>query len=71
MPVRTDVSASGSYPLAALTANPAAAPAGGTGDAAGGWSTAANRNIAIDTINDLRTRVSEIEAVLQAAGLLA
>lgn len=71
MPVRTDVSASGAYPRPALTANPVAAPAGGTGATAGAYDTAANRNIAIATINSLRTRVAEIEAVLQAAGLLA
>lgn len=34
---------------------PAAAPAGGTGVAAGGWSSAANRNTAIDCINGIRT----------------
>ena len=71
MPLRTDVSASGSYPLAALTANPSAAPAGGTGATAGAYDNATNRDAAIATINALRTRVAEIEAVLQAAGLLA
>lgn len=33
----------------------AAAPAGGVGAAAGGWDTAANRDIAIATINAMRT----------------
>jgi hypothetical protein len=33
----------------------AAAPAGGTGIAAGGWSSAANRDIAIATLNSIRT----------------
>ena len=32
----------------------AVAPAGGTGAAAGGWDTAANRNIAITTINETK-----------------
>ena len=56
--------------LAALTAEPAAAPAGGTGAAAGGWDTAGNRDSAITTINDTRTRVGEIEARLKTFGLL-
>jgi len=34
---------------------PAAAPAGGTGATAGAWSSAANRNTAIDCINGIRT----------------
>lgn len=54
----------------ALTATSAAAPAGGTGTAAGGWDTAANRDAAIATINNLRTRVNQLEAALQALGLL-
>lgn len=32
----------------------AAAPAGGTGSAAGGWSSAANRDAAIALINEMR-----------------
>lgn len=40
---------------------PAAAPAGGTGAAAGGWDTAANRDAAIVTINDLRTMAGELK----------
>lgn len=55
---------------AALTASAAAAPAGGVGSAAGGWDTAANRDAAIATINNLRTRLNELEARLQAYGLL-
>ena len=54
----------------ALTAAPAAAPAGGTGATAGAYDTAANRDIAITTINDTRTRVGEIETAMKAAGLL-
>ena len=67
------------------TAEPAAAPAGGTGMAAGGWDTAGNRDIAITTINDSRTRIEEskiqidnlkarldeVESRLQAFGLVA
>ena len=56
--------------LSALTAAPAAAPAGGTGAAAGGWDTAGNRDSAIRTINYTRTRVGEIEARLKTFGLL-
>lgn len=53
----------------ALTADAGAAPAGGTGDAAGAWDTAANRDLAIATINATRTRVLEIERVLKALGI--
>lgn len=56
---------------AGLTASAAAAPAGGVGAAAGGWDTAANRDAAIETINNLRTRLNELEARLQSIGLLA
>lgn len=57
---------------------PAAAPAGGTGTAAGGWDTAGNRDAAITTINGLRTAISDLKtehndllAKLRAAGILA
>lgn len=50
--------------LAALTATVAAAPAGGTGTAAGAWDTSANRDAAIATINNLKTRVDQLEARL-------
>lgn len=57
---------------------PAAAPAGGTGAAAGGWDTAVNRDAAIATINGLRTAVSDLKteyndllAKLRTAGLLS
>lgn len=56
---------------------PAAAPAGGVGAAAGGWDTAANRDLAIVTINGLRTLVTELQTQhndlltkLRAAGVL-
>jgi hypothetical protein len=55
---------------AALTAAAAAAPAGGTGTAAGGWDTAVNRDAAIATINNLRTRLGEVEAALKAVRIL-
>ena len=45
---------------------PAAAPAGGTGAAAGAWDTAANRNLAITTINDLRTHAIEMDLDYEA-----
>ncbi len=54
----------------ALTASVAAAPAGGTGTAAGGWDTAAHRDTAITLINNLKTRLDELESKLQALGLL-
>lgn len=56
---------------AVLTAAAAAAPPGGTGAAAGGWDTAVNRDAAITTINNLRTRVIEIENALRALGMLS
>lgn len=54
----------------ALTPTANAAPAGGLGSLGGGWDTAENRNAAIATINNLRTRVNEMEAKLKALGLL-
>lgn len=51
-----------------LTANPAAAPAGGTGATAGAYDTSTNRDAMIATVNALRTRVAEIEAILQDLG---
>jgi hypothetical protein len=54
-----------------------AAPAGGTGVAAGGWSTAANRDLAITSINAARTDIANLKNFvnsivdqLQALGLL-
>ncbi len=55
---------------AALTATVAASPAGGTGSAAGGWDTAAHRDAAITLINNLKTRVDELETKLRALGIL-
>lgn len=55
---------------AALTAAAAAAPAGGSGATAGAYDSAANRDIAITTINTNRTRIAEMEAALVAAGIL-
>ena len=54
-----------------LPATVAGAPAGGTGVAAGGWSTAANRDLAIATINNLKARVDQLEAALKAIGIVA
>ena len=56
--------------VAAPTSQVAAAPAGGTGDAAGAYDTAANRNIAIAAINNNRTRIEEVVVALRAAGLM-
>jgi hypothetical protein len=54
-----------------------AAPAGGTGAAAGGWSSAANRDLAIASINAARNDIANIKQVLnqviddlQALGIL-
>lgn len=56
---------------AALVATVAAAPAGGTGTAAGAWDTAAHRDTAIATINNLKTRLDALIINLQALGLNA
>jgi hypothetical protein len=54
---------------AATTAPTANAPAGGTGTAAGGWDTAAHRDTAIAAINNLMTRVQELETIITNLGL--
>jgi hypothetical protein len=54
----------------AITAATADAPAGGTGIAAGGWSSATNRNTAISLINNNKVRITELYTRLQALGLL-
>ncbi len=54
----------------ALTATVSAAPVGGTGTADGGWDTSTNRDLAIATINNLKTRVDQLETKLQTLGLL-
>lgn len=57
---------------------PAAAPAGGTGAAAGAYDTDVNRDAAIATINGLRTAISDMKtehndllAKLRTAGILS
>lgn len=61
-----------------VDAVPAAAPAGGTGTAVGGWDTAAHRDAAIATINglvtlsaELQTTVNALLAALGNAGIMA
>tara|TARA_R110000824_G_scaffold30184_1_gene99601 strand:+ start:1545 stop:1775 length:231 start_codon:yes stop_codon:yes gene_type:complete len=63
---------SGAVPngASALTAIAAVAPAGGTGATAGAYDTAAHRNEMIVTVNNNRTRISEIETALQAFGIV-
>ena len=62
-----DAAAAAAATATAIAATiPAAAPAGGTGVAAGGWDTAANRDAAIVTINDLRTWIVEVDADYEA-----
>lgn len=60
-----------SFSPSALTTTIANAPAGGTGTVAGAWDTAANRDLAIATINNLKARVDQMETALKAIGLLA
>lgn len=55
--------------VAAATSAPAAitalaAPAGGTGAAAGGWDTAGNRDLAIASINALRTDITALRTTV-------
>lgn len=47
-----------------------AAPAGGTGAAAGAWDTAANRDLAITLINETRTLVNQLRSELVTLGLI-
>lgn len=47
-----------------------AAPAGGTGATAGAYDTAANRNLAIASINAARTDIAFILGVLRDTGLI-
>lgn len=56
----------GSGITAASAVVPAAAPAGGTGAAAGAWDTSANRDAAIATINGLRLDVIELQTKVNA-----
>ncbi len=63
--VPADAAAATATTIAA--AIPAAAPAGGVGAAAGAWDTAANRDAAITTINDLRAYAVEQKADFDAA----
>lgn len=46
--------------------NATAAPAGGTGAAAGGWDTAGNRDTAITSMNATRTLALELQTKLNA-----
>lgn len=45
---------------AAVTSVAGAVPAGGTGAAAGGWDTAANRDTAITTITEIKTQLNAL-----------
>lgn len=57
------------YATAAKTvpaATQLAAPAGGTGTAAGGWDTAGNRDLAIASINAAKTDIEELKKVVNA-----
>ena len=66
LPVAAEADAAAATATAIAAAVPAAAPAGGTGAAAGGWDTAANRDLAITTINDLRTHAIELDLDYEA-----
>lgn len=61
-----EAAAAAATATAIAAAVPAAAPAGGTGAAAGGWDTASNRDLAITTINDLRTHAIEMDLDYEA-----
>jgi len=55
---------------AAQAATGPAAPAGGTGATAGAYDSAANRDLTIVLINETRTLVNEIRAVLVDKGIM-
>jgi hypothetical protein len=72
----TQTYSTASHTHAAVTS--VAAPAGGTGTAAGGWDTSVNRDAAITCINAIRTDVTNVKNTLngliddlQALGLIA
>lgn len=46
-------------------------PAGGTGDASGGWDTAGHRDTAITTITEIKTQLNDLIAKLKTAGIIA
>lgn len=56
---------------AAIASVAGSAPAGGTGAAAGGWDTAANRDLAIAAINETKAQVNLILTALRTAGIIA
>jgi len=60
------VAAAAATATAIAAAVPAAAPAGGTGATAGAYDSAANRDAAIVTINDLRTHAIELDLDYEA-----
>lgn len=71
------VTAQGATVADAAAATAVAFPAGGTGAAAGGWDTAANRDLAINRfaallvdVADLRTQVNALLAELRTAGII-
>ncbi len=53
-----------------VTLTQVAAPAGGTGAAAGGYDTAGNRDLAIASINAARTDIIALRTVLVDLGLI-
>lgn len=55
----------------ALSATTSLAPAGGTGTAAGGWDTAADRDFAIQAINNNKAVLDQVVTALKAIGILA
>ena len=66
IPTAAQVDTAAATATAIAAAVPAAAPAGGTGAAAGAWDTSGNRDLAITTINDLRTHAIEMDLDYEA-----
>lgn len=56
---------------ATIAAVAGTAPAGGTGDAAGAYDTAENRDLAIATINENKAKLNLVIAALKAHGIIA
>lgn len=66
LPTAAQADTASATATAIAAAVPAAAPAGGTGATEGAYDTAANRDLAITTINGLRTHAVEMDLDYEA-----
>lgn len=58
-------------PTTTVAAVAGATPAGGTGATAGAYDTAANRDILIATVAEIKARLNELTARTKTAGIVA